>query len=564
MSAGPSRPPATRSLSGEEEAQPSNSSANEQTPLLSSQQGKPHRFLGIQVPLWLPRRYIAVMLGFMGMMTVLIVSALFIDPIWRRQQSVFMNNGTHDFRKTVVVISFDGFRADYLHRGLTPNLLATGDSGLRARWLQPSYPSLTFPNHWSIMTGLFPESHGIIANEFIEPETGAHFFYQHPDESWDANWWGGEPMWETAVKAGMKTANLMWPGPPVTRNGNKPTYFVPFRKDNITLEEKSNQILEWIDLPFDDRPQLINMYEPSIDDVGHHNGPDSPEMTEALMNIDVFAHSVRTGLSARNLSSIVDVIFLSDHGMAPTHDRKWIYLDDILGEEGANEIDWKLGQPSAGLWFHPGANVTKHLQKLYKASARAPHNFKVYTATSEVWPNVYNGVEIPQALQNPFPPGKHFSPDHNSRIPPVYVVPELGWSVTWHREKDPWYSNGDHGYDNEHPLMRALFIASGPFTDRVRAQVFAQAQAQPAVTPTPNRFARSSPVPAIYIPDPLNKTSKPPIYVPPRGGGHGPVLIDKFQNVEVYGLVMRLLGIRAHAAQTNGTDGFWDEWFDRL
>ncbi|ELU37621.1 Phosphodiest domain-containing protein [Rhizoctonia solani AG-1 IA] len=110
------------------------------------------------------------------------------------------------------------------------------------------------------------------------------------------------------------------------------------------------------------------------------------------MNIDVFAHSVRSGLSSRNLSSIVDVIFLSDHGMAPTHDRKWIYLDDILGEEGANEIDWKLGQPSAGLWFHPGANTTRHLRKLHKASAKPPHNFKVYTATSDVWPNVYKGV----------------------------------------------------------------------------------------------------------------------------------------------------------------------------
>ncbi|CAE6444471.1 unnamed protein product [Rhizoctonia solani] len=353
----------------------------------------------------------------------------------------------------------------------------------------------------SCWTGLFPESHGIIANEFIEPDTGAHFFYQHPDESRDADWWGGEPMWETAVKAGLKTANLMWPGPPVTRNGHKPTHFIPFRI-NMSLQDKSDQILNWIDLPFDERPQLITMYEPMIDDVGHHHGPDSPQMTDALMNIDVFAHSVRAGLSSRNLSSIVDVIFLSDHGMAPTHDRKWIYLDDILGEEGADEIDWKLGQPSAGLWFHPGANVTRHLEKLYRAAARPPHNFKVYTATSDVWPNVYNGVEIPPGLQNPFPPHKHFSPDHNSRIPPIYVVPELG---------------------------------CGPFTDRVRAQVFAQAQAQPAtISPASNRFTRTSPAPAIYAPQTHNTTSKPPIYVPPRGGGNGPVLIDKFQNVEVY------------------------------
>ncbi|KAH7320549.1 alkaline-phosphatase-like protein [Rhizoctonia solani] len=543
MSAGPSRPKSARSLSREEEAQPPTTSTNEQTPLLPSDQTKPHhRLLGIQVPLWLPRRYIAVFMAFIGMMAVLLVSALFIDPIWRRQRSVFMNNGTHDFRKTVVVISFDGFRADYLHRGLTPNLLATGDSGL------PNF-LFRFPhhsNHWSIMTGLYPESHGIIANEFIEPETGAHSFTN------------------TQTKVGMRTGgveshlteriqvtDLTRPGPPVTRNDHKPTYFVPFR------------VISFIRIICESLIDVVIVYEPLIDDVGHMRGPDSPEMTEALMDIDVFAHSVRAGLSSRNLSSIVDVIFLSDHGMAPTHDRKWIYLDDILGEEGANEIDWKLGQPSAGLWFHPGANVTRHLEKLYRASARPPHNFKVYTATSDVWPNVYKGVEIPQALQNPFPPHKHFSPDHNSRIPPIYVVPELGWSVTWHREKDPWYANGDHGYDNEDPLMRAMFIASGPFTDRVRAKVFAQAEAQPATTPPSNRFTRSSPAPAIYAPPTHNSTWKPPIYVPPRGGS-GPVLIERFQNVEVYGLVMRLLGIRAQAAQTNGTDGFWDEWFDRM
>ncbi|KAB5591542.1 Type I phosphodiesterase/nucleotide pyrophosphatase [Ceratobasidium theobromae] len=492
----------------------SGSSTNEQTPLLSSHQTQSdHRLLGLFIPPWLPRRYIVVLVGFISMMMVVLVSVLFLDPIWRREQLVFMNNGTHDFRKTVIVISFDGFRADYLERGLTPHLVATGDSGLRARWMQPSYPALTFPNHWSIMTGLYPESHGIIANEFIEPETGAHFFYQHPDESWDAAWWGGEPMWETAVKAGMKTANLMWPGPPVTRNGIKPTYFTPFRV-NMTLFAKADQVLEWIDMRFEDRPQLVTMYEPLIDDVGHRFGPDSPEMT-------------------RNLTSIVDVIFVSDHGMAPTHDRKWIYLDDILGEEGANEIDWKLGQPSAGLWFHPGTNVTGHLEKLYSAAARPPHNLRVYTATN-AWPN---GVEVPPGLQNPFPARKHFSPDHNSRIPPVYVVPEMGWSVTWHREQDPWYARGDHGYDNEHELMRAVFIASGPFTDRVRAQVSSR----------PSRFSRVK-----------TMAARPPIYVPPRGGD--PVLIEQFENVEVYGLVMRLLGI-SQVAHTNGTAGFWDTWF---
>lgn len=115
----------------------------------------------------------------------------------------------------------------------------------------------------------------------------------------------------------------------------------------------------------------------------------------------------------------------------------------------------------------------------------------------------------------------------------------------------------DHGYDNEHPLMRAMFIASGPFTDRVRAEVLSSTQSPNSPT---NRFSRSTPATTYF-----NTTTKPPIYVPPRGGGgkNGPVLIEHFRNVEVYGLVVRLLGIRQWAAQTNGTDGFWDAWFDR-
>ncbi|KAG8746229.1 hypothetical protein FRC12_014348 [Ceratobasidium sp. 428] len=556
MSGSSSRPKPSRSISREEARIPG-ASADEQTPLLTpAQQSKrDHRFLGIPLPLWLPRRYIAAALAFIGVTAIILISVLFIDPIWRRKQSVFMNNGTHDFRKTVIVMSFDGFRADYLERGLTPHLLATGDSGLRARWMQPAYPALTFPNHWSIMTGLYPESHGIIANDFVDPVTDEHFIYQRTDHSWNASWWGGESMWETARKAGLITANLMWPGPPVTRNGHSPSYFVPFRKDNITLTQKADQILEWIDKPFDQRPQLITMYEPLIDDTGHFDGPDSPKMTESLMDVDLFAHAIRAGLNQRNLSSIVDVLFVSDHGMAPTHDRKWIYLDDILGEDGANEIEWKIGQPNAGLRFRKGANTTRHLEKLHEAASKPPYNFKVYTGTSDVWAGVYQPIEIPPSLQNAFPERKHFSPDHNSRIPPIYVVPELGWSVTTHKETDPWYAKGDHGYDNEHPLMRAMFIASGPFTDRVRATVFAHPSQLPSAIL--NRFSRSTPTG--YV----NGTGKPPIYVPPRGGKNGPLVIEHFENKEVYGLVMRLLGIRQWAAQTNGTEGFWDTWFDR-
>ncbi|QRV80871.1 pyrophosphatase/phosphodiesterase [Ceratobasidium sp. AG-Ba] len=480
------RPQPSRSIS-HEEGQIANTSANERSPLLPLTPKAHHRVLGLPIPLWLPRRYVAAALSFLGMTIVILVSILFVDPIWKRKQLVFMNNGTHDFRKTVIVMSFDGFRADYLQRGLTPHLLATGDSGLRARWLQPSFPASA------------PVSESLV----VDVRRSLLFYVGNSSQSGPSH-----------------------REPDVARASCYPQWLFTLLlcpvSHNITLMKKADQIFEWLDKPFDERPQLINVYEPLVDDTGHAKGPDSPEMTDALMEVDLFAHAIRSGLKERNLSSIVDVLFLSDHGMAPTRNRKWIYLDKILGEDGANEIEYKLGQPNAGLWFRKSANTTRHLEKLYEASAKPPHNFKVSN--------------------------KHFSPDHNSRIPPIWVVPDLGWSVTIHKETDPWNANGDHGYDNEDPLMRAMFIASGPFTDRVRAKVFSD------TSPIPGRFSRSTP--AIH--------SKPPIYVPPRGGGkNGPVLIEHFENVQVYSLVMRLLGIQQYSAQTNGTAGYWDTWFDR-
>ncbi|QRV89320.1 pyrophosphatase/phosphodiesterase [Ceratobasidium sp. AG-Ba] len=472
-----------------------------------------------------------------------IVSVLALGSFCKQKMPLIMNNGTHDFQKTVIVVSIDGFRADYLERGLTPHLLATANSGLRAQWLQPCYPVrqdptsesrthislpkvLTFPNHWSMITGLYPESHGIIANYFIDPITKSRFFYQDPAQSWNASWWGGEPMWETARKAGLLTANLMWPGPPVTRDGYSASYFIPFRSD-ITLLQKADQIFGWLDKPFDQRPQLVNVYEPLVDEIGHTHGPDSPEMEDALSQVDSFVSRIRSGLDKRNLSSIVDVLFLSDHGMAPTHDRQWIYLDDILGEDGADDIEFRIGQPNAGLWFREGANTT--LSRFTQG------------LTMFVW------IEIPAALQNPFPLSKRFSPDHNPRIPSIWLAAELGWTFTTHSEIDPWYANGDHGYDNEHPLMRAIFIASGPFGSRVRAKVFSER------SPIPDLFDRTCPI--VHI--------KPLVHLHDENDESSPVMIRRFENVQVYGLVMQLLGIQRYSSQTNGTAGYWDALFDQ-
>ncbi|KAF8964435.1 Phosphodiest-domain-containing protein [Flammula alnicola] len=417
------------------------------------------------------------------------------------------SNGTQEFKRTVVIVSIDGLRADYLDRGLTPHLLNLSKKGLRAKAMKPIFPTLTFPNHWALMTGLHAESHGIVANNFWDPVSQEEFHYSRVSSAQKPAFWLGEPMWETAEKAGVITANLMWPGPWQTSSGAEPTYFVPW-KNKVPLREKLEQILHWIDLPFDERPQLIMAYEPSLDQAGHSTGPNSKLVNKTLVQVDTFAKDLHDSLAARNLTDIVDIVFVSDHGMTDTSHPEQVYINEILGDEGLKAIEHEDGWPSMGLRFHRGANVSRHLEALLKASDENPEKFDVYT--HETMPERY-----------------HFA--HNERIAPIYIVPKIGYVLTTNPNGDDPMSKGNHGYDNEELSMQAMFVAHGPFSVQVKAQHQRR-----------SHFARA------------------------KKGWHSTAddtyVMQPFQNVEVYNLVIKLLGIGCHAASNNGTVGFWDQY----
>ncbi|KAF9013326.1 hypothetical protein BDQ17DRAFT_1419481 [Cyathus striatus] len=394
------------------------------------------------------------------------------------------SNGTHEFKRTVLIVSIDGLRADYLDRGLTPHLLDISKQGLRAKSMQPIFPTLTFPNHWALMTGLHAESHGIVANNFWDPASKAEFKYNRIESCWNPAWWLGEPMWETAEKTGIITANLMWPGPPKTMSGASSTYFVPW-KDKVPLQEKLDQIINWIDLPLEERPQLIMAYEPSLDQAGHATGPNSARVNKTLVYVDTFAKDLHISLKARNLTDIVDIIFVSDHGMTDTSHPEHIYMDDILGLDGIKAIEHEDGWPSMGLRFHPGVNVSHYLEILEKAAYGNANKFHV------------------------------------------------DWVYPHHKEEgDVGMSKGNHGYDNKELSMHAMFVAHGPFSLQAKTQ-----------------YQRSLSIRA-------NGRDK--------DGWHSTsedtYIINQFPNVEIYNLVIKLLGIEEYAAPTNGTTGFWDKY----
>ncbi|KAF5360944.1 hypothetical protein D9756_004874 [Leucocoprinus leucothites] len=462
---------------------------------------------------WSTRKIVVTAMSLVGLLiTGAVARTLLIPPPPPHPNLLFhggalRSNGTHDFRRTVLMVSIDGLRADYLDRGLTPHLLEISKRGLRAKAMRPIFPTLTFPNHWALMTGLHAESHGIVANNFWDPVSQMEFHYNRADNVYRPQWWLGEPMWETAMKAGLLTANLMWPGPLRTSTGASPTYMVPW-VNHTPLDEKLDQLVRWIDLPLEERPQLLLAYEDSLDQAGHKYGPLSAKVNSTLEYVDTFARNLHAQLEARNLTDIVDVVFVSDHGMVDTRTFTNVYIDKILGQDGMQAMEHVDGWPAMGIRFRKGSNESLYLSRLYEAAEQHPDQLDVFT--HETMPRRW-----------------HFS--NSERIAPIYIVPKVDHVLTTVEEGSKNNSPGNHGFDNIETSMQAMFVAHGPFS---------------AVAKTLHQSKRGRS---------LNWANK---------GWHSTsddtYVMNTFPNVEVYGLVMKLLGIENFSAKTNGTAGFWD------
>lgn len=367
-----------------------------------------------------------------------------------------LSNGTHNFAPTTILISLDGFRADFLNREITPALNAFIASGVSPRYMLPSFPSVTFPNHFTLVTGLYPESHGVVGNQFWDPILQEEFYYTHTEISMQPRWWTAEPLWVTAEDQNVRTAIHMWPGSEAHIPNVDPTYLDKYNGSEV-LPRKVERILGWLDLPGDDdkaapsanrRPQLIAAYVPDVDADGHKYGPNSTEIRGTIADADSMLTLLVEGLLVRNLTEIVNIIVVSDHGMATTSTSRAIQLDDLIDLSLVDHID---GWPLRGLRLkNPDRDVPILHEQLLEASKQHPGAFDVYT--KETMPERY-----------------HFT--NNDRIAPLWVVPKTGWAVVEKTDIDlakviasgeGVHPKGLHGYDHEHPLMRAIFVARGP------------------------------------------------------------------------------------------------------
>lgn len=338
---------------------------------------------------------------------------------------------------TLILVSLDGFRWDYLekYQSETPCLRQLAADGVRAEHLISCFPSSTFPNHYSIVTGLRPEHHGIIYNSFYDPALDAAFNYHTHECVIDGRWWGGEPVWATAGKQGVCSACMFWPGSEAEIAGARPTYYQAF-DGSVTCAQRVDGLLQWLSLPAGQRPTLCTLYLDVVDHAGHDYGPDAPETSTAVRDVDTAMERLGAGLAARGLRETTNLVIVSDHGMASVPDGHVLFLDDFV-DLTAVKVEF-LGV-QAGL--RPLAGSPRALK------ARILPALPAHT-------HLYLREEMPERL--------HFR--DNPRIPPLVILADEGWEIATRAsfEKRTKPGRGDHGYDPALPNMGATFIANGP------------------------------------------------------------------------------------------------------
>ena len=374
----------------------------------------------------------------------------------------------------LILISIDGFRADYLDRGVTPNLKALAQSGSHAVRMTPSFPSLTFPNHYTLVTGLYPDHHGIVANTFEDPAIPPGLFrVANKAATSNGAWWNeATPIWVSAERQGVKTATEFWPGTEADIQGVRPSFYSAFN-EAVPSDARVDKLLSWMDGPEVDRPRFFTLYFDIVDTAGHHHGPDSPEVNAAAATVDGAIGRLIAGLKQRDITA--NFIIVADHGMAATPLNQVVFIDDWT-----DAASFKLVSDGSVAAIKPADKASED---------------KIVGKHDHV--DCYRKADIPERL--------HYGT--NPRIAPVVCIANVGWVVTTHARADHRTNpdQGEHGYDPASPLMGALFIGSGPaFRSGVTLQPFPNVDVYPlearliGVTPEPSDGSITPFLPALH------------------------------------------------------------------
>lgn len=338
-----------------------------------------------------------------------------------------------DDRPYVLLVSFDGFRADYLDWYDTPNFDAFAKKGVIAESLQPQFPSKTFPNHYSIVTGMYIENHGMIANYFYDEQLDLSFTLKDRNMVQDARFYGGEPIWVTAEKQGLRTAAFYWPGTEAPIGEIYPGIWKLYDMD-VPFQARIDSVVSWFSLPEDRRPQFITLYFHEPDWTGHGKGPKDRRTRKKVEEMDGVLGKLMEVLSDLSIAEQLNIIITSDHGMVEVRSKNAIYLNkyvdlDKVEMEGRGPFSFLYGNDESAL-------------------------NEAYTSLKEVKNiSVYRKDEIP---------ARYHYRDHY-RIKDILIVADEGWTIRKNRRDfSGSFIFGDHGYDNTLQSMQAIFLAHGP------------------------------------------------------------------------------------------------------
>jgi alkaline phosphatase D len=332
----------------------------------------------------------------------------------------------------VVLVSLDGFRYDYPRMYGAKHLLAIGARGASAPdGMIPAYPSLTFPNHYTLVTGLYPEHHGIVANSFYDPARNETYALRDQKTVQDGSWYGGIPLWSLAEQQGMRTACFFWPGSEAKIAGERPSFYLHYT-DHYPDDKRIDKVIEWLQLPEAQRPHFITLYYPNVDHEGHEHGPDSPQVRDAVRHVDELMGQLESRLNELHLP--IDLIIVADHGMARVQ-GDWIDLDKYADLSNFTTV---------GSLLYP------------KTEADAEYAYQQLKAAHAGF-LVYRRAKVPAEL--------HFN--QNLREGDPVVVAQGPFLIRAHAPpangKAAFMLMGEHGYNPfEMTSMRAIFFAEGP------------------------------------------------------------------------------------------------------
>jgi predicted AlkP superfamily pyrophosphatase or phosphodiesterase len=347
-------------------------------------------------------------------------------------------NAAHQQAKPyLILVSIDGFRWDYMDLYPTPNIDRIAATGSRAERLLPVFPTLTFPNHYSIATGLYPANHGLVANDFPGPARDSWYSLKNRETVKDPAFYAGEPIWVTAETQGMVAASFYWVGTEAPVMGVSPTHWRSYDK-GIPGEDRVDQVLAWMAEPVESRPHLYTLYFERVDDYSHWYGPNSAESINAIKDVDAYIGRLLDGLQRLPHANRINIILVSDHGQSVYHENPQpLTLDEYVNLDGLRIIEG-------------GSYLFIHFDQDDPARAR-----EIADTVNTNWDHgqAYVPADTPE----------QWHVDDNPRFPDVILVPDSGFAVLSSSGKEEQkITAGDHGWAPEAPAMHGFFVASGP------------------------------------------------------------------------------------------------------